>query len=125
VVDKLGPDVPLHFTAFHPDFRLRDRPPTPLATLQRARRIALANGVRYVYTGNAYDPEGQCTYCHACGALLIGRLGYEISQWRLTTDGRCPQCGERCAGVFEPQPGAWGNRRQPVRLRDFAVEAPD
>ena len=124
VVQELGPDVPLHFTAFHPDFRLRDRPPTPVATLRRARALALASGVRYAYTGNVDDPEGQSTWCHACGRLLIGRAGYAIRTWNLTTDGACPQCGARCAGVFDPQPGAWGGRRLPVRLRDFVAAPP-
>ena len=116
VVDRLGPDVPLHFTAFHPDWKLRDRPPTPPATLTRARRIARANGVRFAYTGNVHDPEGQSTRCHACGTLLIERDGYELGTWQLTTDGRCAVCGTACAGVFEEQPGRWGGRRLPVRL---------
>jgi len=119
VVKALGPDVPLHFTAFHPDFRMLDRPATPPATLTRARRIARENGVRYAYTGNTYDPEGQSTYCHVCGERLIGRAGYEIGAWNLTDDGCCARCGTRCAGVFDPHPGRWGSRRQPVRLRDF------
>jgi pyruvate formate lyase activating enzyme len=113
--DALGPDVPLHFTAFHPDWKLRDRPPTPPATLTRAREIALENGLHHVYTGNVHDPEGQSTYCHACGALLIERDWYELGAWNL--DGsRCRACGERCPGVFEAQPGTWGARRLPVRM---------
>jgi pyruvate formate lyase activating enzyme len=116
VVDRLGPDVPLHFTAFHPDWRLRDRPPTPPATLARARRIARANGVHHAYTGNVRDPEGQSTWCHACGALLIERDGYQLGTWNLTPDGRCAACGARCAGLFEGRPGAWGGRRLPVRI---------
>jgi len=119
VVEALGPDVPLHFTAFHPDFRMLDRPATPPATLTRARRIARENGVRYAYTGNTYDPEGQSTYCHVCGERLIGRAGYAIGAWNLTDEGRCARCGTRCGGVFDPQPGRWGSRRQPVRLGDF------
>jgi pyruvate formate lyase activating enzyme len=115
VGERLGPAVPLHFTAFHPDWKLRDRPHTPAATLSRARETGLANGLRYVYTGNVHDREGQSTYCHACGALLIERDWYELGAWNLT-DGRCASCGARCAGVFEERPGSWGARRLPVRL---------
>ena len=122
VVDKLGPDVPLHFTAFHPDWKMRDVPSTPTNTLQRAREIAIANGVRYAYTGNVHDKAGQSTYCHCCGHLLIGRDWYELSQWNLDENGHCRQCGTPCAGVFEPQPGHWGPRRLPVRLSNY-VEA--
>jgi pyruvate formate lyase activating enzyme len=114
-VERLGPDVPLHFTAFHPDYKMRDRPHTPPATLTRARQIARANGLRYVYTGNVHDPDGQSTYCHACGQLLIERDWYELGAWNLV-EGRCGSCGERCAGVFEERPGSWGSRRLPVRL---------
>ncbi len=116
IVDRLGPDVPLHFSAFHPDFRMRDRPPTPPETLSRARRIALANGVRYAYTGNVHDPDGQSTWCHACGALLIERDWYVLGTWNLDGDGCCTACGERLPGVLEERPGAWGSRRLPVRL---------
>jgi len=115
VVEHAGPDVPMHLTAFHPDWRMRDRPPTPPATLARARAIAVGNGVRYAYTGNVHDPEGQTTRCHRCGATLIGRDGYELGAWGLV-DGRCAACGERCPGVFEDLPGGWGSRRLPVRI---------
>jgi pyruvate formate lyase activating enzyme len=116
VVERLGPDVPMHFTAFHPDWKMRDRPQTPPSTLSRARRIALANGVRHAYTGNVHDPGGQSTYCSGCGAPVIGRDGYEITAWRLDGRGACEACGARCPGVFEPSPGRWGARRLPVRL---------
>jgi pyruvate formate lyase activating enzyme len=116
VVRELGPDVPLHFTAFHPDWKMLDAAPTPPATLRRARQMALANGARYVYTGNVRDLDGGTTYCHACGARLVVRDGYTICAWTLTPDGRCEACGAPCAGVFEGPPGAWGTRRQPVRL---------
>ena len=116
VVERLGPDVPMHFTAFHPDYRMLDRPPTPPATLARARRIALRNGVRHAYTGNAHDPEGQSTYCHGCGEVLVGRDWYRLSTWSLTDDGACARCGTRCAGVFDGRPGKWGARRLPVRM---------
>jgi pyruvate formate lyase activating enzyme len=116
VVEHVGPDVPLHFSAFHPDWKLRDRPPTPPATLSRARRIALANGVRYAYTGNVHDRAGQSTWCHACGALLIERDWYHLGAWNLTTDGRCAACGSACGGVFEARPGGWTAQRVPVRI---------
>jgi pyruvate formate lyase activating enzyme len=115
IADRLGVEVPLHFSAFHPDWKMRDRPPTPPATLTHAREIALANGLRYVYTGNVHDPAGQSTYCHACGALLVERDWYELGAWNLR-DGRCTSCGEPCAGVFEERPGTWGARRLPVRM---------
>jgi pyruvate formate lyase activating enzyme len=116
VVEHLGPDVPMHFTAFHPDYKMLDRPPTPAATLTRARRIAVRNGVRYAYTGNTHDPDGGSTYCHGCGELLIGRDWFNLYAWTLTPDGACPVCGAGCAGVFEGEPGGWGARRLPVRL---------
>ena len=119
VVEELGPDVPLHFSAFHPDFRMLDKPPTPPATLARARKIALKNGVRYAYTGNVHDRGGGSTYCHACGKTLIGRDWYVLDEWNLTPDGRCRFCDTPCPGLFEPTPGNWGAKRQPVRLRDF------
>ncbi len=121
VVENLGPDVPMHFTAFHPDWKILDVPPTPPATLTRARAIALKNGVRYAYTGNVHDQAGGSTYCHRCGAKLIGRDGYEISVWNLGENGTCRSCGTICAGVFEARPGHWGARRQPVRLAHYAA----
>jgi len=116
IVSALGPDVPVHFTAFHPDFKMRDRPPTPPETLTRARRIALDNGVRYAYTGNVHDPAGQSTRCHECGALLIERDWYRLGAWQLTGDGRCVSCDTPLAGVFHGPPGTWGPRRLPVRI---------
>jgi pyruvate formate lyase activating enzyme len=116
VVEHLGPDVPLHFSAFHPDWKMRDRPPTPAGTLTRARRIALENGVRHAYTGNVHDPEGQSTWCHVCGALLVERDWYALGRFGLDGEARCLSCGTRCAGVFEAAPGTWGARRLPVRL---------
>ena len=117
---ELGPDVPLHFTAFHPDWKMRDVPPTPPATLARARRIAMDHGLRHVYTGNVHDAEGGSTYCPGCGTKLIGRDWYVLTTWRLDADGCCEKCGTRLPGRFEPLPGSWGARRQPVRLADYA-----
>jgi pyruvate formate lyase activating enzyme len=120
VVEELGPDVPMHFTAFHPDFRMLDKPATPLTTLTRARKMALDNGVWYAFTGNVYDPEGQSTHCHVCDELLIGRVDYDITAWNLTAEATCPKCGTHCVGFFEPKPGDWGSKRMPVRLHDYA-----
>jgi pyruvate formate lyase activating enzyme len=123
VAGSLGPDVPLHFTAFHPDWKMRDRPPTPPATLTRARRIARANGLRHVYTGNVHDEEGGSTYCTGCGARVIGRDWYVLTDWRLDGEGRCRDCGTVCPGVFEAEPGRWGARRVPVGLASGRVSA--
>jgi len=119
VATELGADVPMHFSAFHPDWKMLDIPPTPQATLSRAREIANKNGVRYAYTGNVHDPAGGSTVCHACGETLIGRDWYELLAWNLDSQGNCRYCGTACAGVFDSQPGTWGAKRQPVRLRDF------
>ncbi len=120
IVKELGPDVPVHFTAFHPDWRMGDIPPTPASTLRRARRIALQNGVRYAYTGNVIDPEGSLTRC-TCGEALIEREGYDIASWNLAPGGRCPACGTACAGIFEDEPGHWGSRRQPISIAESAA----
>lgn len=116
VAAELGPDVPLHFSAFHPDWKMRDIPATPPETLTRARLIGMRNGLRYVYTGNVHDPAGGSTYCHACGSLLIGRDWYELNGWGLDDGGCCRKCGVPAAGVFEATPGDWGRKRQPVRF---------
>ncbi|HVP61699.1 MAG TPA: AmmeMemoRadiSam system radical SAM enzyme [Myxococcaceae bacterium] len=113
---ELGPEVPLHFTAFHPDFMMMDVPPTPVATLIRAREQGKAAGLKHVYTGNVHDVRGQSTYCAACGQQVIGRDGYEITGWRLDREGRCSACKERLAGHFDPEPGRWGSRRRPLIL---------
>jgi pyruvate formate lyase activating enzyme len=115
-VERLGPDVPWHFTAFHPDYRMLDVPSTPADSLMRARAIARGNGVRYAYTGNVSDPAGGSTWCHACGELVIERDWYRLGAYRLTGDGRCESCGTRVPGVFAEAPGRWGPRRLPVRL---------
>ncbi|MBV9725190.1 MAG: AmmeMemoRadiSam system radical SAM enzyme [Gammaproteobacteria bacterium] len=116
IAAKLGADVPLHFTAFHPDWKMLDKPRTPPATLTRARQRALGNGLRYVYTGNVHDREGGSTWCPGCGVLLIERDWYELGTWRVTESGACRDCGTRIAGVFAGAPGDWGARRRAVRL---------
>jgi pyruvate formate lyase activating enzyme len=95
---------------------MRDTPPTPPATLTRARAIAMGRGLRYVYTGNVHDPAGGSTWCHGCGGLLIGRDWYELGGWGLDPRGCCRACGTQAAGVFEAAPGSWGRKRQPVRF---------
>ncbi|RMF15259.1 MAG: AmmeMemoRadiSam system radical SAM enzyme, partial [Candidatus Dadabacteria bacterium] len=119
IADELGPDVPLHFTAFHPDYKLKDRPPTPPETLQLARRIALDHGLHYVYTGNVHDPAGQTTYCPSCQSPVIVRDWYEIQQWNLRS-GACGSCGHPIAGRFHDKPGNWGARRLPIDPREWA-----
>jgi len=116
VVENLGPDVPMHFTAFHPDWKMTDKPRTPNASLLKARNIALNNGVRYAYVGNVHDKAAESTYCHQCGELLIGRDWYVLSDWHLDAAGKCQFCGTTCAGYFQALPGDWGAKRQAVRL---------
>ncbi len=112
---NLGPDVPWHFTAFHPDYKMTDKPCTPTATLAVARTIARERGLRYVYTGNVRDPEGGSTWCPGCSRRLIERNGYELGEWQLNAN-RCARCGFEIAGHFAEHPGHWGNRRLPVHF---------
>ncbi len=116
--EHLGPDVPLHFSAFHPDFKLRDVPPTPPATLTRARRIALGNGLRYVYTGNVHDPDGGTTACPGCGDAVVVRDWYALRRYALTDDGRCRACGTAVPGRYDGPPGSWGPRRLPLLVAE-------
>jgi pyruvate formate lyase activating enzyme len=116
LAEHVGPDVPLHFTAFHPDYKMLDVARTPPATLRRARQIALSQGLRYVYTGNVHDPEGQRTTCPSCGKSVIVRDWYVIERYRLSDDGRCIHCGASLPGRFDGPVGTWGSRRLPVRL---------
>lgn len=119
VVENLGTDVPVHFTAYHPAYKILDRPSTPPATLTRSREIALKNGIHYCYTGNVVDRRGQSTFCHHCGKVLIDRNGYTLSDYNIDGRGRCRFCNTTVSGVFEEKPGNWGARRQPVRLADW------
>lgn len=121
VVTNLGPDVPMHFSAFHPDWKMMDTPATPTTTLTRAREIAMRNGVRYAYVGNVHDADRDSTWCHECGEKLIGRDWYVLSDWNITKDSKCRRCQTPVAGVFEVKPGNWGARQQPVRLHDFTA----
>lgn len=116
VVENLGPDVPLHFTAFHPDWKMLDKPSTPPATLTRARDIALSKGLHYVYTGNVHDSRGGSTYCPKCDNLVVERDWYELGRYQLDDSGHCRACGTSIAGVFKGPPGSWGSKRMPVNL---------
>jgi pyruvate formate lyase activating enzyme len=119
VVEHLGPDVPMHFTAFHPDWKMRDVPGTPAATLRRAREIAIENGVRHAFTGNVHDRDGASSWCPECGHLLIERDWYRLGRWGLDEDGCCSRCGAALAGHFDAGPGTFGAQRIPVRLSRF------
>ncbi len=116
IMDNLGPEIPIHFTAFHPDWKMTDKPRTPSDTLSRARQIALNNGIHFAYTGNVHDPDGGSTFCHHCGALLIERDWYQLGHWGLDKQGCCQQCQTPLPGVFDGSPGNWGAKRLPIRL---------
>lgn len=118
IAEKLGPDVPLHFTAFHPDWKMQDKPRTPGATLTRARAIALRNGLHFVYTGNVHDAIGSSTYCPSCSSRVIERDWYELGEWRLDEGGQCQVCGHQLPGVFAERPGTWGAKRMAVSISD-------
>ncbi len=119
ISEHLGIDVPLHFSAFHPDWKMRDKDRTPLETLRRARKIAMDNGLRYVYVGNVHDQAADSTYCTGCDEILIGRDWYQLSDWNLDAKGRCRSCQTVCAGVFEREPGNWGRKRLGVDMALF------
>ena len=123
ILENLGDSVPLHFSAFHPDFRLRDRDRTPHETLLRAYQLARRAGIKYVYVGNVNDRTHQSTYCPGCNELLIGRNWYELDTYRLN-DNRCQSCDQEIAGVFEATPGDWGRKRQPIRIANYLQELP-
>jgi pyruvate formate lyase activating enzyme len=116
IAQHLGPDVPLHFTAFHPDWKMTDIGPTPPATLARAREIGRRAGLRYVYTGNVHDEKGGTTWCPSCGNAVVVRDWYEIRGYRLTDEGACTGCGAQLAGRYARFGKPFGARRIPVRL---------
>ncbi|MGV3581086.1 MAG: AmmeMemoRadiSam system radical SAM enzyme [Methylophilus sp.] len=117
---ELGVDVPLHFSAFHPDYKMSDIPATPVATLVRARNIALKAGLQYVYTGNVHNQEGDTTFCPDCHTPLIVRDWYQINQYRLTQSGHCPNCNATIAGRFDAQAGNFGRKRIPIAIMAHA-----
>ncbi len=116
IVERLGPDVPIHFTAFRPEWKMLDVPRTPQDTLTQARSIAMEAGIRYAYTGNVHDPQGNSTWCHHCGEMLIERDWHQLGQWNLDEAGACSNCGTALAGVFETEPGEWGGKQRRVRI---------
>ncbi len=115
--EALTPNVPIHFTAYHPDYKL-DRPKTPASTLTKARAIAIEEGLQFVYTGNVHDPDGDKTRCPNCDSLLIKRDWYALVGWGLSSEipGACARCGTKIPGHFSIKPGRWGRKRQPVRI---------
>lgn len=117
IAKELGINVPLHFSAFHPDYKLSDIPQTPTETVVRARNIALNAGLNYVYTGNVHYTEGDTTFCPSCNSELIVRDWYEIKQYHLTADGRCTNCSTAIAGRYDQFVGQFGRQRIPVRIR--------
>ena len=114
--DHPGTDVPLHFTAFHPDYKMRDVPPTRPAALTRARRIAQRHGLRFVHTGDVHDRDGGQTTCSGCGVVVVERDWYVIGRHLLSDDGRCSSCGTSIPGRFDRPVGRWGARRLPVTV---------
>ena len=116
IVDNLGVSVPLHFTAFHPDWKMMDTPSTPHDTLNDARKIALEKGMRYVYTGNVHDLEKGSTYCHHCKNVLVERNWYKLGKWNLNKKGECIHCSSKCEGYFDESPGSWGAKRLPIAM---------
>jgi pyruvate formate lyase activating enzyme len=117
---ELGADVPLHFSAFHPDYKMPDIPSTPKATLVRAREIGMREGLHYVYTGNVHNLKGDTTFCPDCKAQLIARDWYQIHQYRLTSDGCCPNCKAPIAGRFDRVAEHFGRRRIPIIIGAYA-----
>jgi AmmeMemoRadiSam system radical SAM enzyme/AmmeMemoRadiSam system protein B/AmmeMemoRadiSam system protein A len=123
ILSHVGDDVPVHFSAFHPDFRMKDRPNTPPETLVAAREIALQQGLKFCYVGNVNDVANQSTYCPDCGGLLIQRNWYELGEYHLDHN-HCGHCGSKITGVFEEEPGNWGRKRQPVQISQFSKPLP-
>jgi pyruvate formate lyase activating enzyme len=101
LAEELGQGIPLHFSAFHPDWKMTNVPPTPSATLSRVRRIALDAGLHHVYTGNVHDIDGGTTRCASCHKALIVRDWFQINEYHLLPNGSCPSCRARLAGHFE------------------------
>ena len=122
VLRELGPDVPIHFSAFHPDHKMPDVPPTPLSTLVKARHIAMQEGLNYVYTGNVHHQDGDTTRCPNCQTVLIDRDWYQIKQYRLSGHAQCPDCAATVAGRFADQAGDFGRKRFPVSIARFSNE---
>ena len=123
LLDAVGSDVPVHFTAFHPDFRMKDIPSTSHETLIAAYDLARGAGLDYVYIGNVHDVTRQSTYCASCERLLIERDWHQLGRYRLS-DNRCAHCNATIPGVFESTPGTWGRRRQPIQIQQTESTTP-
>lgn len=117
IKNELGADVPLHFSGFHPSHKMMDVPPTPVMTLVKAREIAMKSGLHYVYTGNVHNLEGDTTFCPQCKHAVIIRDWYQINEYRLNKEGRCPDCGAKIAGRFDETAGNFGRQRIPVAIQ--------
>lgn len=117
ILNNLGDDVPIHFTAFHPDYKLLDHSSTPSETLQRAREQALNAGIKYAYVGNVHDKDGQSTYCSSCKKVLIERDWYQLGEFNIK-DGACVFCSTKIPGVFEDEVGTWGAKREPIFISE-------
>ena len=115
IMTNLGPYVPLHFSAFHPDFKMMDTPHTPIETLQMARKVAMDHGLQYVYTGNVHDTNGDRTICPSCKENVIERDWYELTGYYMN-DNTCQFCNDAIHGVFSSEPGNWGRKRVPVNI---------
>ncbi len=124
IARELGPDVPLHFTAFHPDYKMTDLPHTPAATLTRSREIALREGLRYVYTGNVHDRTGGTTFCPACAKPVVVRDWHEILRYELTPAGACGHCGAQLPGPVRPLRPAVGPAARPDPGRAVGLRRP-
>lgn len=120
IVNNVGPDVPLHFSAFFPEWKMLDKEPTPLETLIRARTIAMKNGLKYVYTGNLNYDEGSNTYCPQCHRCIIKRILYVIDDYRITPEGNCQFCGAHCPGIFNRKQATWNGESVPISMEMFA-----
>ncbi|MCP4505912.1 MAG: hypothetical protein GY826_05890, partial [Fuerstiella sp.] len=118
ILDSVGADVPIHFTAFHPDFRMKELGHTPHETLLTAKRIAGEQGLNFAYVGNVNDVQNQSTWCPQCNALLIERDWHQLGRYRMTAN-RCTACGTEIAGHFDDAPGTWGRKRQPIRIGEY------
>lgn len=116
ILNELGPEIPIHFSAFHPDFKMANIPATPLETLIKAREIATGMGLYYVYTGNVCYSPGDTTFCHHCGEVLIKRDWYQLTRYQLSEEGSCIKCGSKVEGYFDRTPGSWGSKRKPIRI---------
>ena len=115
ILSHIGDEVPIHFTAFHPDYKMMKTPKTPHSTLVMAREIALNLGIKYAYIGNCLDVERQSTYCPSCKKVLIERDHYELGAYHIL-EGRCAFCHTSIPGVFEDKRGSWGRKREPLRV---------